>query len=109
MGTHAPACINYMKLLTDPTVFYFCAVPQLMAIATLNELYNNPRVFNREVKIRKGLALKLMKEGAIDMSTVVTTFRTFCDSIHSKAKAAHDETTCSRVTEFVEYLDNIQE
>ena len=32
-----------------------------MAIATLADLYNNPQVFTGVVKIRKGLALRLMK------------------------------------------------
>jgi len=32
-----------------------------MAIATMADLYNNPQVFTGVVKIRKGLALRLMK------------------------------------------------
>jgi len=32
---HAPACLHYLALLKNNTVFSFCAVPQVMAIATL--------------------------------------------------------------------------
>jgi farnesyl-diphosphate farnesyltransferase len=40
-------------------VFKFCAIPQVMAIATLDLCYNNYEVFKREIKIRKGLAVKV--------------------------------------------------
>jgi farnesyl-diphosphate farnesyltransferase len=55
-----PECVEYMELLKTEEVFRFCAIPQVMAIATLNDLYNNPNVFTGVVKIRKGLAVKLM-------------------------------------------------
>jgi farnesyl-diphosphate farnesyltransferase len=55
-----PECLRYMSLLRTPEVFRFCAIPQIMAIATLRELYNNPKVFTGVVKIRKGLAAKIL-------------------------------------------------
>lgn len=55
-----PYCLDYMELLQTEEVFRFCAIPQVMAIATLNELYNNYDVFTGVVKIRKGLAAKLI-------------------------------------------------
>lgn len=55
-----PECIQYMNLLKTEEVFRFCAIPQVMAIATLSELYNNPDVFTGVVKIRKGTAAKLI-------------------------------------------------
>lgn len=55
-----PECMEYMALLRTEEVFRFCAIPQVMAIATLAELYNNPKVFTGVVKIRKGLAAKLI-------------------------------------------------
>jgi farnesyl-diphosphate farnesyltransferase len=55
-----PECLEYMKLLKTEEVFRFCAIPQVMAIATLPELYNNPNVFTGVVKIRKGQAAKLL-------------------------------------------------
>lgn len=36
--------------------------PQVMAIATLAEVYNNPDVFRGVVKIRKGLACRMILE-----------------------------------------------
>ncbi|UKN02484.1 squalene synthase [Paracrocinitomix mangrovi] len=51
---HVPACMDYLESLEDKMVFRFCAIPQLMAIATLAELYNNENVLHKNVKIRKG-------------------------------------------------------
>lgn len=103
---HAPACIDYMKLIKDPTVFHFCAVPQLMAMATLDKLYNNHEVFDKEVKIRKGLALKLMNEGAQNMDTVVRHFKELAASIQQKARACGDEKTCRKIEQIAQYLES---
>jgi phytoene/squalene synthetase len=57
--THVPSCLRYLAKLNDPSVFRFCAIPQVMAIATLEELVSNPKVFTGVVKIRKGMAVKV--------------------------------------------------
>jgi farnesyl-diphosphate farnesyltransferase len=59
---HAPDCLEYVSQLRHPDVFRFCAIPQVMAIATLAKVYDNPKVFTEVVKIRKGLAARLMLE-----------------------------------------------
>jgi len=55
-----PECMDYMALLKTEEVFRFCAIPQVMAIATLAELYNNPDVFTGVVKIRKAFTAQLI-------------------------------------------------
>lgn len=57
---HVPDCIEYLSKVEDEKIFRFTAVPQIMAIATLAKLYNNPKVLTGVVKVRKGLAAKLM-------------------------------------------------
>ena len=57
---HLPDCITYLRLLENKQVFRFCAIPQIMAIATLAKVYANPDVFTQNVKIRKGMAAKIM-------------------------------------------------
>lgn len=57
---HLPECITYLKLLQNKEVFRFCAIPQIMAVATLAKVYGNPDVFTKNVKIRKGMAAKIM-------------------------------------------------
>jgi farnesyl-diphosphate farnesyltransferase len=57
---HAPICLDYMSRLTNKKVFNFCAIPQVMAIATLSLCYNNYGVFTGVVKIRRGQTAKIM-------------------------------------------------
>jgi len=39
---HVPDCIEYLSSVQDEKIFRFTAVPQIMAIATLAKLFNNP-------------------------------------------------------------------
>lgn len=80
---HVPDCLAYMSLLRNKQVFRFCAIPQVMAIATLAKVYNNPLVFTQNVKIRKGLAAKLMVE-TNDMDNVYEHFDQFSREILRK-------------------------
>ena len=59
-----PECLEYMALLHTPEVYRFCSIPQVMAIATLSDLYDNKNVFTGVVKIRKGLACRLILDSA---------------------------------------------
>lgn len=61
-----PACLEYLDALVSEPTLRFCAVPQVMAIATLAECYRNPKVFTGVVKIRKGLAVRLLRDCAGD-------------------------------------------
>lgn len=85
---HIPDCITYLNTLQNQEVFKFCAIPQVMAIATLEKLYNNKEVFAKNVKIRKGLAAKLMLE-TTDMKDVKQYFKKFLLSIDEKAKSSN--------------------
>lgn len=77
---HMPDCIEYLNRIRDPSIFRFCAIPQVMAIATLAAVYNNPNVFRTVVKIRKGMSCNLMVN-TNNMSNVHESFRYFADSI----------------------------
>ena len=75
-----------MASLKNKKVFSFCAIPQVMAIATLSKVYNNPLVFTQNVKIRKGLAAKLMME-THSMDDVYEYFDQFAREILRKLPA----------------------
>lgn len=81
--TQVPDCLEYMRRLKDQKIFNFCAIPQVMAIATLAEIYNNPDVFCKNVKIRKGLAAKLIMDTK-DINDVGKTFNYFITQIEKK-------------------------
>lgn len=78
--THIPACVEYLAALKEPSVFLFCAIPQVMAIATLAKLYNNERVFCDKVKIRKGLACKIIL-CSNNMQSAMTQFLVHIDEL----------------------------
>ena len=82
----APQCLAYLDKLQNPQVQRFCAIPQLMAIATQAALYNNPKVFTGIVKIRPGLAAQLMLSATDDPSpdNVRLWFGRFATEIEAK-------------------------
>lgn len=55
--SHATDALDYLTLLGNQSVFNFCAIPQVMAMATLEACFLNPAVMHRNVKIRKGEAV----------------------------------------------------
>jgi farnesyl-diphosphate farnesyltransferase len=86
----APDCLAYMSKLQCAEIFRFCAIPQVMAIATLDKLYANPDIFTGVVKIRKGLSCKLI----LQTSTVAelhSIFHKFSSSIASKARKEREK------------------
>jgi len=57
---HVIDCLDYMKQIHTQNVFNFVAIPQVMAIGTLAEIYNNPGVFEGVIKIRRSLTAYLI-------------------------------------------------
>lgn len=59
-----PSSLNYLQLLEvgSVQVLRFCAIPQVMAIATMVELYGNPKVFEGVVKISKLTMARIVVE-----------------------------------------------
>jgi len=90
---HIPDCLDYLSRLHDVKVFEFCAIPQVMAIATLAEVYNNPNVFRKVVKVRKGLSAKMMLQSS-NLSQVGHWFRQFALDI--KRKIPHKDPNAKR-------------
>jgi farnesyl-diphosphate farnesyltransferase len=85
-----PDCLSYMACLRCSEIFRFCAIPQVMALSTLEKLYNNSSVFTGVVKIRKGLACKLMQKSStlMDLHEI---FYTFSERILIRCKRETEE------------------
>lgn len=81
--SHAVHSLEYLSMLRDQSVFNFCAIPQVMAIATLALMVNNANVFKKNVKIRKSLAVKLIL-GAVNPRDVGFMFVDYARVIHAK-------------------------
>ena len=81
-----PSSLRYLEQVKDPHSFRFCAIPQVMAMATLSALHGNPKVFTGVVKIRKGLAARCIQESA-DLAGVHAWFHTHAGVIRRGAVA----------------------
>ena len=76
-------CVEYLSLIEHKQIFRFCAIPQVMAIATLAKIYNNPDVYREVVKIRKGIASILMLH-TTDMESVHLVMEKYANKILKK-------------------------
>jgi farnesyl-diphosphate farnesyltransferase len=81
---HADECLHYMAGIRDQSVFNFVAIPQSMAIASLELVFRNPAVFERNVKISKGDACHLMSQSTQNLRVVCDVFRQYARRIHKK-------------------------
>ncbi|KAJ9474535.1 Squalene synthase [Pseudozyma hubeiensis] len=85
--SHATHALDYLALLKEQSIFNFCAIPQVMAISTLELMFNNPDVFKKNVKIRKGVAVGLILK-AVNPRDVAYTFLTYSRKIHARLTPA---------------------
>ncbi|KAH7099749.1 isoprenoid synthase domain-containing protein [Auriculariales sp. MPI-PUGE-AT-0066] len=84
---HAEDSLSYLALLRDTSAFTFCAIPQVMAMATLAHCFMNPDVFERNVKIRKAAAVEILM-GANNPRSVSLSFSLYAREIRKKASIA---------------------
>lgn len=57
---HVRDVLTFLSCIHEQSTFQFCAIPQVMAIATLALVFNNPAVLKQNVKIRKGQTCSLI-------------------------------------------------
>ncbi|KKA29826.1 hypothetical protein TD95_000437 [Thielaviopsis punctulata] len=100
-------CLGYMLAVKDQSVFNFVGIPQIMAIATLELVFRNPDIFQRNVKITKGDACQLMIESTQDMQILFEAFRRYARRIHQKNDPRDPSfvkisTACARIEQVVE-------
>ena len=81
---HAEECLFYMAGVKDQSVFNFVAIPQSMAVATLELVFRNPKIFQKNVKITKGAACDLMMRSSQNLQSVCDVFSQYAKRIHKK-------------------------
>ncbi|KAL1999289.1 hypothetical protein VTN02DRAFT_4730 [Thermoascus thermophilus] len=106
---HADECLFYLAGLREQSVFNFCAIPQTMAIATLELCFRNYTMFERNIKITKGDACQLMLESTQNLRTVCEVFRRYARRIHHKNSPKDPNflkisVACGRIEKFIETL-----
>lgn len=105
---HVIDVLQYLSLLEEQSSFNFCAIPQVMAIATLELVYQNPEVFVKNVKIRKGTTCNLILNSRRFID-VVGIFRTYIRKIHHKSTPNDPNylrigTLCGKIEQFIESM-----
>lgn len=80
----ADDCLFYLAGIKDQSVFNFAAIPQSMAIATMELCFRNPKIFERNVKITKGQACRIMLDSSQNLQILYGTFRDCARRIHKK-------------------------
>lgn len=106
---HADECLYYLAGLREQSVFNFCAIPQTMAIATLDLCFRNPAMFQRNIKITKGEACQLMIESTQNLRVVCDVFRKHIHSIRKKNRPQDPNflkisIACGKVEQFIESI-----
>jgi len=105
---HAKDVLEYLSLVKDPSSFNFCAIPQVMAIATLATVYNNPKVFHSVVKIRKGTTCDLILRSRT-LPGVILIFRQYIREINHKSNVKDPNylkigIKCGEIEQFIELM-----
>ena len=106
---HADECLFYLAGLKEQSVFNFAAIPQSMAIATLELCFRNPAMFNRNIKITKGHACELMVESTQNLQVVCEVFKKHIRAIRKKNKPQDPSflkisIACGKVEQFIESI-----
>ncbi|KAH8651207.1 farnesyl-diphosphate farnesyltransferase [Xylariales sp. PMI_506] len=100
---HTRDCLSYLGTLREQSVFNFCAIPQVMALATLDLCFRNPALFQRNLKITKGDAIQLMCDSSENMHSVCNVFRRYIRRIYHKNSP--EDPNYSRINDTCTKLD----
>ena len=106
---HADECLFYLAGLREQSVFNFCAIPQSMAIATLDLCFRNYSMFQRNIKITKGQACQLMVDSTQNLQLVCDIFKRHVHSIRKKNRPQDPNflkisIACGKVDQFIESI-----
>ncbi|KAJ5890360.1 squalene synthase [Penicillium subrubescens] len=106
---HVEECLFYLAGLREQSVFNFCAIPQSMAIATLELCFRNYAVFERNVKITKGDACELMVQSTQNLNVLCETFRRLTRAVHKKNTPKDPNflkisIVCGKIEKFIETI-----
>lgn len=105
----ADECLFYMAGVREQSVFNFVAIPQSMAMATLELCFQNYTMFERNIKITKGNACELMTRSTQNLQLVCEIFREYARKIHRKNRP-HDPNfleisiACGKIERFIESI-----
>ena len=102
----ATDCLSYMACIKEQSTFNFVTIPQTMAMATLELCFQNPALFDRNVKISRGSTCQIMIASTQDFQKTCRVFRRFARKIHRKNKPSDPHfddinVSCAKIDNFV--------
>ena len=105
----ADDCLFYLAGIRDQSVFNFCAIPQTMAMATLERCFQNPELFQKNVKITKGQACGLMIKSTQNLHLVCEVFKEYARKIHRRNNPTDPNflnisVACGQIEVFIESI-----
>ncbi|KAK3057898.1 bifunctional farnesyl-diphosphate farnesyltransferase/squalene synthase [Extremus antarcticus] len=105
----ADDCLFYMAGCREQSVFNFVAIPQSMAIATLELCFQNYTMFEKNIKITKGSACHLMTQSTQNLQLVCEVFREYARKIHRKNRPQDPHfldisIACANIEKFIESI-----
>ncbi|EHK39820.1 squalene synthase [Trichoderma atroviride IMI 206040] len=106
---HVEDCLFYMAGMRDQSAFNFVAIPQGMAIATLELCFRNPAVLQSHIKITKGDACQIMLESTQNLQMLCEVFRRYARRIQKKNDPRDPNflaisVQCAKIEQFIETL-----
>ncbi|KAI1930183.1 bifunctional farnesyl-diphosphate farnesyltransferase/squalene synthase [Ophidiomyces ophidiicola] len=106
---HVEDCLYYLAGLKEQSVFNFCAIPQSMAIATLELCLRNSTMFDHNIKITKGQACQLMWQSTQNVRVLCDIFRQYARAIHKKNTPKDPNflkisMACGKIEKFIESI-----
>ncbi|KAG6005223.1 Delta(24)-sterol C-methyltransferase [Claviceps maximensis] len=106
---HVEECLFYMAGMREQSVFNFVAIPQGMAIASMEAMFRNPDVLKRNVKITKGDACQIMMDCTQNLHTLCDVFRRYIRKIQKKndpndPNYLNISVRCAKIEQFIETL-----
>lgn len=107
--SRADECLFYMAGVREQSVFNFVAIPQSMAIATLELCFQNYTMFDKNIKISKGSACALMTRSTQNLQMVCEIFREYARKIHRKNRPTDPHfldisIACANIEKFIETI-----
>ncbi|KAG8157168.1 hypothetical protein KVR01_012876 [Diaporthe batatas] len=105
--SRAEDCLAYMSRVEEQSTFNFVAIPQAMAIATFELCFQNPELFDRNIKMSRGSACRIMIDSTQGFPRLCEVFRHHAKRIRQKNRPGDPHFTeidaaCSRIERFVE-------
>lgn len=99
----------FMASIKEQSIFNFVAIPQSMAIATLEICFQIPAIMDRNVKITKGSACQLLIESTQNLQLVCEVFRRYAKKIHRKNNPSDPHfldinIACSKIERYIESI-----